>query len=198
MRRVIFNPCLPPLASYGVIAVLNDLSEPKVLLVRPSHTYAYGVLKSGLYRPVDLDFLVSCLTIEEGQTFQVSGATKPGTDWVPPKGRKGSRESGRHAAIREFKEESGIHFPIEDFLLTENPVTEQYIGTDKRQYTTTYWTAIIPVEFESMLVLATSVTVEIAERTWYTRSELKELEQTGLLETRRLRIIEGALDRVAN
>ena len=60
-----------------------------------------------------------------------------------PKGRKNLYESPVECAIREFKEETGLH--DDDFRLSIffNPVSENFIGSDKIKYSHFYYLAEI-------------------------------------------------------
>lgn len=60
-----------------------------------------------------------------------------------PKGRKNLNESPVECAIREFKEETGLH--DDDFRLSIffNPISENFIGSDKVKYSHFYYLAEI-------------------------------------------------------
>jgi 8-oxo-dGTP pyrophosphatase MutT (NUDIX family) len=55
--------------------------------------------------------------------------------WEFPKGRKEKGESGEECAIREFKEETGIH-DIDSFIQIDDIFIEQYVGDDGNTYVT--------------------------------------------------------------
>ena len=63
------------------------------------------------------------------------------TEWGMPKGRRNNRESDREAAVREFREETGIR--EDEYILLESvkPFIEEYVGSDNVVYRHIYYLA---------------------------------------------------------
>ena len=73
----------------------------------------------------------------------VDGTTTPWTEpeWGFPKGRRSLHENELVCALREFKEETGLPQEVVH-ILDEEPLVEQYLGTNGIMYKQTYYLGV--------------------------------------------------------
>lgn len=64
-------------------------------------------------------------------------------EWGFPKGRKNARETSIDCAIREFREETGLKEDDVKLLTNIEPITENLIGTDGKEYRHVYYVGVL-------------------------------------------------------
>lgn len=93
-------------------------------------------------------------------------------EWEFPKGRRNKNEYNKACAIREFKEETGIH---ENFSIIDNlqPIVEEYLGCNRVKYKHIYYLSL----YNGKLKLHTidpdipEQFTEISKVQWFTQKE---------------------------
>lgn len=114
---------------------------------------------------------------EIAERIKNSSTERPEIDWTWPKGRRnGATESTRDAALREFREETGLDSK-DLIVVTQEPIGEFYRSNNGRIYETQCWVAVLPREVPPPPVTEVG---EIAERRWFSVDELcKMFAPTG-------------------
>ena len=91
-------------------------------------------------------------------------------EWLFPKGRPDKHENGLDAALREFREETGIS-PGRIRPINQWPIVDHYKADNDFIYETRYWILVfdteppIPTKFQSY---------EVSARGWKTKDEVEE------------------------
>lgn len=94
-------------------------------------------------------------------------------EWLFPKGRSEWNEAPLTAALREFREETGVEVNDTDLvILNEHPITITHMADNDFIYETQYFVACVSSE---LVLPATFTNFEIAFRRWHTRQELATL-----------------------
>ena len=98
--------------------------------------------------------------------------------WGFPKGRKNAREKAKECAIREFTEETKVY---SDIVISDMPpLSEKYIGTDKKKYETKFFVgkiADIVYPCKTLFpqgIRKTFISEESNDVGWFTLKQAKE------------------------
>lgn len=102
--------------------------------------------------------------------FLRSSSTQKNTEWTWTKGMKETYDlTSFDAAIREFKEESGID-SVPAYTILSDEITTSHINSN-REYFNIFWVCAFETEFKPMI----NSSIEVHEGCWFTTEEVKKI-----------------------
>lgn len=104
------------------------------------------------------------------------------TEWGFPKGRRNINEDDVSCALREFREESGVHLKCIRLLTDVKPLEEVFSGSNKIRYKHVYYLARYVSECFEMQVNCR----EVRDVRWFTYEEMMERIRPYNVERREL------------
>lgn len=141
----------------------------------------FSMLKKGYYlKTQDSMVFVDIASIVENTVADYNE-----TEWGFPKGRRNMNEDDLSCAIREFREETGIHPKCIRLCQDIKPLEEVFSGTNKIRYKHVYYVAKY-FPFNATEVAVPTSLREIKNTGWFTYNEVQDMIRSYNVERKEL------------